>query len=161
MERLTIDAALEIVRLRLHLSKEAERDILDELRSHFETTVAEARARGEDEGRALEQALARLGGDQMSQELQAVHAGREGIEAIGATALPILGALILRWLVFVPEGTALAWRRLLVQPAFWLIAAGALLLPTPWLGRSRLALAGWAIFWALTVLFAVFPTVLR
>jgi hypothetical protein len=87
-----------------------------------------------------------------------VHAGWESIEAIVATALPVLFAIILRWLAFAPDGSALAWPRMLVQPGFYIVAAAALIIPFLLFRRWRFALVGWGFFWLLTVIFVVFPS---
>ncbi len=66
-------------------------------------------------------------------------------------------ALALRWLVFDPEGTAVGWREVLTQPVFWIVALAALLVPLLKFPRWRYALASWAFFWVLSVLFCVVP----
>jgi len=91
--------------------------------------------------------------------LQASHAGWGTADAVVAAALPVVCALILRWLVYAPDGTAVGWPQLLSRPALWIIALAALLVPLLKLARWRHALAAWAIFWALTVLFVVWPAV--
>ena len=74
-----------------------------------------------------------------------------------AAGLPVLCALVLRWLVFAPDGTALGWPRLLSRPAFWGVALAALLIPILKFERWRYALAMWLIFWGLTVAFVAGP----
>jgi hypothetical protein len=74
-----------------------------------------------------------------------------------AAGLPVLCALALRWLVFAPDGTALGWPQLLTRPAFWIVGSVALLAPLLKFGRWRYALAAWAFFWAITILFVTWP----
>ncbi|MDH4138802.1 MAG: hypothetical protein OEW09_19125, partial [Anaerolineae bacterium] len=75
-----------------------------------------------------------------------------------AAGLPVVCALVLRWLIFSPDGTALGWPQLLTRPAFWVIAAAALLVPLLKFGRWRYALATWIFFWAVTVISMIWPT---
>jgi hypothetical protein len=69
----------------------------------------------------------------------------------------VVCALILRWLVFAPDGTALGWPRLLNRPSFWVVAMTSLLIPLLKLERWRYALVGWLIFWTLTVVLVICP----
>jgi hypothetical protein len=159
MNELSIDQALAQVSQRLHLSKEAETELLAEIRTHLEDAVERSREQGEDEQAALRNALANFGVEEVGEELQEVHSGRESIEAIVGTALPILFAITLRWLVFAPEGTSIAWHQLFTRPVFWLIAAAALIVPVLLFRRWRFALVGWGIFWLITVIFASTPNI--
>jgi hypothetical protein len=93
----------------------------------------------------------------VGQELQAAHAGWGTADAVIATGLPVICALILRWLAFAPDGTALGWPQLLSRPAFWIVALVALLIPLLRFERWRYALVTWVIFWGLTVLFVALP----
>jgi hypothetical protein len=161
MDELTIDQALTRIRKQLHLSNEKENEILSEIRTHLEDVVAQSREEGGDPQTALKIALERFGIEETAPQLQEVHEGWESIEALAATALPLLFALILRWLAFAPEGTARAWPQLLVQPAFWLVAGAALVIPVLLFRRWRFALVSWGIFWLITVIFVVFPTINR
>lgn len=158
MPTLTIDFLLGRIAAQMHLSKETEHEVLQEIRTHLEDAAAAARAQGLDDQAALRQAAERFGLEEVGAELEAVHADREAVDAVLAVALPVLFAVILRWLTFTPDGTALAWRQFLVRPAFWVVAAGSLLVPLIWFRRWRYALVGWGIFWVLTVIFAVFPS---
>jgi hypothetical protein len=122
--------------------------------------LAEARAEGLDEAEALVQAAARFGfglEEEIGQELQATHVGWGTAEAVIAAGLPVVGALILRWLAFAPDGTALGWPQLLSRPAFWVVALAALLIPLLKFERWRYALVAWIIFWGLTVIFVTWP----
>ncbi len=156
-----MEPILEHLRSRLNLSSETERELLEEIRTHLEDAADDARAAGMDEETALMKAAERFGLDESGSELQKLHQGWESADAIIACALPVLGALVLRWLIFAPDGTALGWPELLVRPAFWLVAVIALLVPLIRFSRWRYALVGWGLFWTLTVLFITFPAISR
>jgi hypothetical protein len=153
-----IEGVLARIRTQLKLDSETEQEILAEIRSHLEEAVAQARAEGLDEAEALSRASAHLGvEEEVGRRLQATHAGWGTADAVVAAALPVLCALILRWLAFAPDGTAVGWLQVLSRPAFWIVALAALLIPLVRFRRWHYALAGWAIFWALTVLSVVSP----
>ena len=153
-----IDSLLARIAARLDLDAETENDVLCEIRDHLEAAAADARAAGLDEGAALAHAAARFGVEQeVARQLHDVHAGWGTADAVIAAGLPVVCALVLRWLAFAPDGTALGWPQLLSRPAFWIVACAALLLPMLKFERRRYALAAWAIFWALTVLFVALP----
>ncbi len=154
---MTIDDVLARVRAALDLEAEAEREVLEEIRGHLEEVVAAARARGLGEEAALAEAAARFGIEDVGRELQMTHVGWGTADGVIAAALPVVCALVLRWLVFAPEGTAVGWREVLTQPAFWVVALAALLIPLLKFPRWRYALASWAFFWALSVLFFTVP----
>jgi hypothetical protein len=97
--------------------------------------------------------------ERWGRELQAVHAPWESADAVIACALPVLCTLVLRWLIFSPDGAALNWAQLLARPAFWIVAVAALLVPLLRFQRWRYALAGWSVFWVITLIFALFPVV--
>jgi hypothetical protein len=161
MDGMTVDQVLAKIGERLHLSKETEHEVLAEIRTHLEDTISAAAARGEDEQAALRKAAERFGIPEASAELQALHNNHDGVEAILATALPVVFALILRWMSFAPDGSAMNWRQILTQPGFYLLAAVALIIPALCFHRWRYALVGWGIFWLLTVLFVIFPSINR
>jgi hypothetical protein len=153
-----IDALTERIRAQMDLDGETEQEVLAEIRAHLEEAMAEARAEGLDEGEALARVAARFGlEEEIGQALQLAHAGWGTADAVIATALPVLCALVLRWLAFAPDGTALGWPHLLSRPAFWIVALAALLIPLLRFERWRYALATWVIFWGLTVLFVALP----
>jgi hypothetical protein len=153
-----IEDLLDRIRLRMDLDGETEHEVLDEIRDHLEEAVAEARAEGMDEAEALSRMAARFGlEEEVGRELQAAHAGWGTADAVVAAALPVLCALILRWLAFAPDGTALGWPQLLGRPAFWIVALAALLIPLLKFERWRYALATWILFWGLTVVFVALP----
>jgi len=110
-----------------------------------------------DERAALAEAARRFGVEEVGAELQQVHAGWGTADAVIAAGLPVLCALVLRWLVFAPDGTAIGWPQMLTRPVFWVIAAAALLVPLLKFGRWRYALLAWIFFWAITVVFSTWP----
>jgi hypothetical protein len=154
---MTIDDVLARIRASLDLEAEAEREVLEEIRGHLEEAVETARARGLDEEAALAQAATRFGVEDVGRELQAAHAGWGTADGIIAAALPVVCALVLRWLAFAPAGTAAGWREVLVRPAFWVVALAALLIPLAKFPRWRYALVSWAFFWVLSVVFFILP----
>lgn len=157
MDKVTIDQVLANISLHLHLSKETEHELLAEIRTHLEGAVAKAIVKGEDEQVALLKAAERFGIDEVGLALQEVHESWESVNTLLAVALPVLLALILRWLAYAPDGSALAWPQLLVGPGFWLVAGAVLIIPFLHFRRWSLALIGWGIFWLLSVIFIVFP----
>jgi len=153
-----IDGVLARIRSQMKLDGETEQEILAEIRDHLEEAVAQARAEGMGEAEALARAEARFGvEEEVGRDLQAAHAGWGTADAVLAAALPVLCALVLRWLAFAPDGTAVGWQQVLSRPAFWIVALAGLLLPLIKFRRWRYALAGWAVLWALTVIFVVSP----
>lgn len=152
-----MERVLEQIRAQLDLDAETEHEVLAEIRGHLEDAVAVARAQGLDEQQALSQAAARFGVDEVGRELQATHVGWGTADGIVAVALPVICALVLRWLVFAPDGTAVGWREVLVRPAFWVVALAALLVPLLRFPRWRYALVAWAFFWIMSVIFFVWP----
>lgn len=159
MDEITIEQILENIRNRLRLSKEREYEVLSEIRTHLEDAVAEARLKGQDEQAALLKAAESFGGDEVGTELQQVHSNWEAVEAIRITAMPVLFAIILRWMIFAPDGSALDWPRFFSRPEFWGMAMAALVIPILLFRRWRFALVGWGIFWFLTVIFIAFPSI--
>ena len=156
---MTIDQVLEKIQVRLHLSKQTEHEVLEEIRTHLEDAVAEAVSKGEDEQAALMEAAQKFGIDEASDELQEIHSNHDSIDAVVATALPVLFAVIFRWLAFAPDGSARDWPQLFVRPAFWVVALASLALPFVIFRRWRYVLVGWGIFWVFTVIFVVFPSI--
>jgi hypothetical protein len=153
-----IEDLVSRIRNQMDLDGETEHEVLSEIRDHLEESVAHARAQGLSEMEALDQAAVRFGLDtEVGEELQASHAGWGTADAVLAAGLPVLCALILRWLAFAPDGTALGWPKLLSRPSFWLVALAALLIPMLKLERWRYALVGWVVFWGLTVIFVTTP----
>ncbi len=153
-----IDGLVSRVRAQMDLDRETEYEVLTEIRDHLEEAVAEARAEGLDEAEALDRAASRFGLEkEVGKELQAAHAGWGTADAVIAAGLPVICALILRWLAYAPDGTALGWPQLLSRPAFWIVALAALFIPLLKFERWRYALVAWVIFWGLTVIFVTLP----
>ena len=157
MDAADIEQFLARIRAQMDLESDIEHDVLEEIRSHLEEAVSAARARGLDEQAALEEAAARFGVEEVGVGLQQVHAGWGTADAVVAAGLPVVCTLVLRWLIFAPDGTVLGWPQLLTLPAFWVIAAVTLMVPLITLGRWRYAVVEWAIFWGLTVIFVALP----
>lgn len=145
----------------MNLEAEREHELLEEIRGHLEDAVADGRARGLDEHAALVEAARRFGAEEVGQELQATHEGWGVLEGIAAAALPVLFALLLRWLVFHPAGTFAGWRPVLSWPGFWVIATVVLVIPVVRFWHRRYALVSWAIFWGLSVAMIVGGAVRR
>ena len=152
-----IEQVLARIRAQMDLDSETEHEVLEEIRSHLEEAVTEARKQGLDERAALAEVAARFGVEEVGAELQQVHAGWGTADAVIAAGLPVVCALVLRWLVFAPDGTAIGWPQLLTRPVFWVIAAASLLVPLLKFGRWRYALLAWVFFWAITVVFSTWP----
>ena len=159
MGQVTIDQVLANISVHLHLSKETEYELLAEIRTHLEEAVEKAIRKGEDEEKALLKAAEQFGVDEVGPELQEIHANRESLDALLATALPVVFTLILRWLAYAPDGSALSWAQWLMSPGFWVVAIAALVIPLLFFHRLRIALAGWGIFWLLSVIFVIFPSI--
>ncbi|MBN1180299.1 MAG: hypothetical protein JXD18_13890 [Anaerolineae bacterium] len=154
---MTIDDVLAHIRAHLDLEAETEYDLLEEIRGHLEDALDAARAQGVDEQAALAQVAARFGVEEVGDALQAAHAGWGTWEGIAAAALPVLFTLVLRWLIFAPDGTAIGWEELLDRPTLWAVAMATLLIPLFRFSRRRYALVGWAIFWGFSLLLVAFP----
>jgi uncharacterized membrane protein len=153
----TIDDVLSRIQAHLGLEAETEHEVLEEIRGHLEEAVAAGVARGLDPEQALQEAAASFGLDEAAAELHRAHAGKGTLEGVAAAALPVLLALVLRWLVFAPGGTADAWQELLSCPVLVVIAGVAMLLPVLLYPRRRYAIAMWALFWALSLAIVVWP----
>ena len=154
---MTVDDVLARIHVHLNLEAETEYDLLQEIRAHLEEAVEVARAQGLDEEAALAEAAAHFGVEEVGRELQAAHVGWGTADGVIAAAMPVVCALVLRWLIFAPDGTAVGWQEVLVRPAFWVVSLAALLLPLLKFPRWRYALASWAFFWALSVVFFALP----
>jgi hypothetical protein len=152
---MTVEDVLDQIRRGLDLEAETEYEVLAEIRSHLEEALAEARAQGLDEGAALARVAARFGVDEVARELQSAHAGWGTLEGVAAAGLPVLFTLVLRWLVFAPDGTVVGWHEVVSRPTLWAVAAIALLFPLSRFPRRRYALAMWAVFWGLSLIVIV------
>lgn len=147
-----IDEILARIQAQMDLDLQTENEVLQEIRSHLEEVVAVAQAQGMDEATALAEAAARFGVEEVGTALQAVHAGWGTADAVIAAGLPVVCALVLRWLAFAPDGSALGWPHMLARPAFWIVALSALLVPLLKFERWRYALVSWGFFWTITVI---------
>jgi hypothetical protein len=153
-----INDLVAFIQAQMDLDSETEHEILDEIRDHLEEAIADARVEGLDAQEALARAMARFGPEEeVGREMQATHAGWGTADAVIAAALPVVCALVLRWLAFAPDGTVLGWAQLFDRPSFWVVALAALLVPLLKFERWRYALVTWVIFWGLTVVFVVLP----
>ena len=154
---MTVDEILASIREHTELEAETEHEVMEEIRVHLEEAIESARSRGLDEQEALAAVAARFGVEQVGPALQEVHAGWGTADGVVAAALPVIGGLVLRWVVFSPDGTAVGWRETLGRPAFWGISLALLVVPLVRFSRWRYGVAGWAILWALSVASAVWP----
>jgi len=141
----------------MELDDETTSAAFDEIRGHLEEAIASATAQGLTSDEAFAKVATRFGDGEVSLGLQEVHAGRTTADAVLAAGLPVVCALVLRWTVFAPSGTAIGWQQVLTRPAFWLIATVALLVPLIRLRRWSYGLASWAFFWLVTVAFVLTP----
>jgi hypothetical protein len=152
-----IEQLLARIGAEMDLDSDTEHEVMEEIRSHLEEAVASAQARGLDEQAALAETARRFGAEEVGAELQQVHVGRGTADAVVAAGLPVVCALVLRWLVFAPDGTALGWPQMLARPAFWVIASVAFLVPLLKFGRWRWGMVSWTFFWIITIIFATLP----
>lgn len=159
--RATIERLLAIIAAELHLSQETKQELLAELRDHLEDAWDTAVAHGEDEAAAVRRVAARFGGAEIGRALQRVHSQWESAEAILACLIPVLAALVLRWLLFAPDGSLVGWQGVLAQPFFWIVALAVLLIPLVQFQRWRYVLINWGFFWAITIIFVLLPAVAR
>jgi len=157
----TIDRLLATIAAELHLSQETKQELLAELRDHLEDAWETAVANGEDEAAAVRRMAARFGGAEVGQALQRVHSQWESAEAILACLIPVFAALVLRWLLFAPDGSLVGWQQVLAQPFFWIVALAVLLIPLVQFQRWRYVLVNWGFFWAITIIFVLLPAAAR
>jgi len=148
---MTIDDVLAQVRARLDLEADREHELLEEIRGHLQDAVDAAMARGLDPEAALAEAASRFGIVATTGELRRAHAGWGALDGVLAAAVPVVLALLFRWLIFAPDGTATGWREALNRPAFWVIAIISLLAPLARFRQRRAVLAVWALFWGLSL----------
>jgi hypothetical protein len=148
---MTIDDVLAQVRARLDLEADREHELLEEIRGHLQDAVDAAMAGGLDHEAALAEAASRFGIVATAGELRRAHAGWGALDGVLAAAVPVVLALLFRWLIFAPDGTATGWREALNRPAFWVIAIISLLAPLARFRQRRAVLAVWALFWGLSL----------
>jgi hypothetical protein len=155
----TSEDVLNQIQRRLGLEADVEHEILEEIRGHLEEAVAAGRGRGLTEQQALHEAAAAFGVEEAAAELHAAHVGSGVLDGVATAALPVICTLVLRWLIFAPDGTAAAWRQRLTPESLTVIAGAALLVPVLRFSRRRYALALWTFFWGLSIVTVVWPTV--
>ncbi len=154
-----MDDLLRQIQVELDLDREIEQEILAEIRTHLDESVTEAIEAGSSWDDALAQATTRFGlGQEVGRALQETHVGRGTAEAVVAAGLPVLLALILRWLLFSPDGTEIGWQQVLAWPHFWIVALAVLLIPLLKFHRWRYASVSWSFFLLVTVLSVLLPT---
>lgn len=156
-----IDAVMRQIRQELNLSRETEHELLEEIRTHLEEAVETAVSQGTDPQAAIQQVAERFGVSEVGQALQEVHQPWESADAVLACIIPVVGALLLRWLVFAPDGSAIGWEAVLNRPAFWIVALVALVVPILQFPRWRYAVISWTFFWIISVIFIVLPNSLN
>jgi hypothetical protein len=154
----SVHRILDQIRLRLNLEAEAENEVLEEIRGHLEDAMAAEMATGQDPDQALAAVAARFGIEESALALQATHTGWGTLNGIALAALPVIFTLILRWLIFLPAGTASGWAETLTRPAFWAVVVAAMVAPLLHFSRRRYVLALWTIFWALSLATTLWPT---
>lgn len=152
-----INRLLATIEAELTLSQETKRELLTELRDHLQDAWETAVANGADPETALHKVIHRFGGAEVGQALQQVHAKWESSEAILACLIPVLAALVLRWVLFTPDGAIAGWQSVLAQPAFWIVAVALLLIPFVQFQRWRYVLVNWGFFWIVTLIFVLIP----
>lgn len=149
----TIDTVLTAISAEMNLSKATEWELIEEIRGHLEDAVADARATGLDENTALLKAAEKFGAAEVGQALQAVHMPWESADALLACFVPVLGGLVLRWLIFAPSGTAVGWPILLQRPAVLIIALAVLFIPCLQFRRWPYTITAWLFIWSVSFLF--------
>jgi hypothetical protein len=154
----SIERVLAQISAELQLSSQTEHELLEEIQGHLEDALEEAVRQGRDPNEALREVGERFGMEAVGEALQEEHGPWESADAIVACILPVAGALILRWLAFVPDGSAANWGHLLLTPIFWLVAVIVLLASLLYYHRWRYALTVWGFFWALSLIFVAFGT---
>ncbi len=157
-QQVTIDQLLEQIAGNLQLSAETERELLEEIRGHLEDSLADAIRRDENPNEAMQKVAQQFGAAVSAQALQDTHAPWESADAIVACILPVVGALILRWLLFVPAGSAGNWSFLLLQPIFWGMALTVLAASWHYYRRWGYAFTVWGFFWVLSLIFVIFDS---
>ncbi len=157
----TIDQLLDRIAAELAVSQETRQELLAELRDHLEEALKTAVANGANEDAAVRQVVSRFGGAEVGRALQRVHSQWESAEAILACLIPVLAALVLRWLLFAPNGSLAGWQHVLTQPVFWLVALAVLLIPALQFQRRHYMLVNWGFFWVITIIFVLAPAAAR
>ena len=154
-----IDLVLKRIGRDLKLNNDTKHEILEEMRCHFEDAVDDAVRRGVNPLDALHDAVGRFGIEEVGPELQAVNGTSESSDAIFIALVPVVGALLLRWVIFSPAGASADWTHFLQRPAFWIVAVVTLLIPILQFQKRSHTIITWIIFWSLTLIFALLPAV--
>ena len=155
----TIETIIDQIGRELNLSQETEREVLDEIRTHFEDAVEDGKQQGLDDASALALAASHFGVTATSDALKEVHLQWESADAVIACMVPTMAALVLRWISFAPNGSAIGWQSALLKPAFWVVAIVCLLVPMLQFNQWRYAMVSWCIFWFFTVIFITLPNI--
>ena len=155
----TIDSVVHQIRQQLNLSTETEQEILEEIRTHFEDALDHGRKKGLSDELALEEAAEAFGVQLTIEGLRDVHMEWESADAVIACIIPVFAALILRWLAFAPDGSAIGWQNWLLTPAFWIVALVCLAVPIIRFNKWHYAMVSWGIFWFFTVIFIALPNI--
>ncbi len=153
----TINQILATIEAELTLSQETKQELLTELHDHLEDAWETAVANHQNPQIAMQEIARRFGGAEVGRALQQVHAQWESSEAILACLIPVLAALVLRWVLFTPDGTLSNWQGVLIAPAFWIVAFALLLIPVVQFQRWRYVLVNWGFFWLVTLIFILIP----
>jgi hypothetical protein len=153
----TINKILTTIEAELTLSQETKQELLAELRDHLEDAWETAVTNNENPQTVLQTITQQFGGAEVGKALQQVHAQWESSEAILACLIPVLATLVLRWVLFTPDGAVTGWQSVLIQPAFWLVAFALLLIPFLQFQRWRYVLVNWGFFWIVTLIFVLIP----
>jgi hypothetical protein len=152
-----INQLLATIEAELTLSQETKQELLTELRDHLQDAWETAVANNEDPQTALHTLARRFGGAEVGKALQQVHAQWESSEAILACLIPVVAALVLRWVLFTPDGAIAGWQSVLAQPAFWIVSLALLFIPVLQFQRWRYVLVNWSFFWIVTLIFILIP----
>lgn len=147
----SIDDLLGQIQARLGLEAEEEYEVLEEIRGHLEESVLAAKLQGMNHEQALQQAAAAFGIEQSAQALHQTHKTWGIGDALALAAVPVLLTIVLRWLIFSPDGTAAAWQWQQSWSNLWLVTSVLVVVPI-WYFSRRLYLVGlWLFFWAISI----------
>lgn len=147
----SIDELVAQIQAHLGLEADTEYEVLEEIRGHLEESVQSALLQGRDPHEALRAAAEDFGIVQTAQALRETHQGWGMREALVLAAVPVLATIVMRWLIFAPGGTAVAWRVLLSWPNLIFVALLVLLVPLWQFAHRRYAMVLWLFFWSLSL----------
>jgi hypothetical protein len=147
-----IDNYLEDLRGQLAVDMLTEQEILNEVRTHLEESMAEELARGRSPAEAAKLAISHLGDARiLAREMEAVH-GNSVLEALFSTIVPVALALVFKWVALPLIQSYQAWQHLSTPLLFVTLAALALLTPGLFLRRWRLGFPAWLFFGTLSIM---------